>query len=103
LTATIAVIGLGIAAGGEYDAVIYLSSRYFGLRAFGFLFGLVMSAVLLGVGFAPYITALIYDATGSYHLFLVGSIPIALFAGVLVAGLGRYPVHSVPEPVQKSA
>lgn len=95
-TAVCAVVALGIAAGGEYDAVIYLSSRYFGLRALGFLFGIVVSALLAGVGLGPIIAGHIFDLTGSYDMFLLGAIPASLLAGGLIALLGPYPKHEAP-------
>lgn len=89
----LAVIAVGIAIGGEYDAVLYLSTRYFGLKAFGFLFGVVGSALLLGVGIGPVLAGHTFDQTGSYDLFMIWSIPACLLASVLIATLGRYPDH----------
>lgn len=94
-TALAAVIALGIAAGGEYDAVIYLGSRYIGMRAFGFLFGIVVSTLLLGVGLGPVIAGYIFDVTRSYDAFLVIAIPASLLSAALVATLGRYPDHGM--------
>ena len=91
--AILAIALLGIAIGGEYDAVIYLASRFFGLRAFGFLFGIVASLMLAGVATGPLLAGLIFDKTRSYELFYMASIPVSLLAGVLVATLGRYPNH----------
>lgn len=92
-TALVVVITLGIASGGEYDAIIYLGSRYIGLRAFGFLFGIVISAMLAGVGLGPVIAGYIFDVTRSYDWFLIFSIPAALLSGLLIGTLGRYPDH----------
>lgn len=92
-TALAAVIALGIAAGGEYDAVIYLGSRYIGMRAFGFLFGIVVSALLLGVGLGPVIAGYVFDVTRSYNWFLIAAIPASILSAALVATLGRYPDH----------
>lgn len=94
----LAVVAVGIAIGGEYDAVLYLSTRYFGLKAFGFLFGIVGSALLLGIGVGPVLAGHVYDVTGSYDLFMLGAIPACLVAAVLLATLGRYPDHR-PTPV----
>lgn len=92
-TAVAAVVTLGLAAGGEYDAIIYLGSRYIGLRAFGFLFGIVVSALLAGVGLGPFVAGYVFDVTRSYDMFLMLTIPAALVAAGLIATLGRYPDH----------
>ncbi|HUD89977.1 MFS transporter [Sphingobium sp.] len=93
LTATCAVIAFGICAGGEYDAVIYLSSRYFGMRAFGTLFGVVETALLAGVGLGPLLAGYIFDRMGSYHDFFLLTIPLSLFAGLQMLTLKAYPDH----------
>lgn len=88
--AAAAVIVLGLAIGGEYDAVIYLSSRHFGMRNFGTLFGFIASGFLAGVGLGPIVAGSIYDATGGYTLFLWIVIPLSLAAALLVGTLGAY-------------
>jgi MFS family permease len=93
LTATCAVIAFGICAGGEYDAVIYLSTRYFGMRSFGTLFGIVESGLLGGVALGPLIAGYIFDRTHSYDLFFLLTVPASLIAGLQLLTLGRYPDH----------
>ena len=38
---TLAVVTIGLSIGAEYDLVAFIVSRYFGIRAFGALFGLI--------------------------------------------------------------
>lgn len=92
-TMVLAVVALGIAIGGEYDAVIYLCSRFFGVKAFGVLFSIVGSMVSLGVAIGPLLAGRTFDLTGSYELFLMGTVPACALAGLLVYTLGRYPDH----------
>lgn len=92
--AIIAIVFLGLCIGGEYDSVIYLSTRYFGMRNFGTLFGCVAAALLAGVGLGPSIVGWIHDVTGSYTLFLWGVIPLATVSALLLGTLGKYPDHS---------
>ena len=92
-TMVLAVVALGIAIGGEYDAVIYLSSRFFGLKAFGLLFSVVGAIMSIGVATGPLLAGRTFDVTGSYDLFLLGTIPGCALAGVLIYTLGRYPDH----------
>ena len=93
----LAVIILGLAVGGEYDAIIYLSTRYFGLRNFGTLFGFVASMILAGVGLGPLLGGLLYDLAGDYRVFLMVVIPMSLITSILLGTLGKYPDHTGEE------
>ncbi len=91
--AIVAIVFLGLCIGGEYDSIIYLATRYFGMRSFGTLFGWVAAALLAGVGVGPVIAGKIHDLTGSYDLFLWLVIPLAAIAAALLGTLGSYPEH----------
>ena len=93
-SAIVAVSFLGLSIGAELEAATYLTSRYFGLRHFGLLFGIIASALTIATGVGPLIASYIYDRTGSYHLLLAGTIPLSLLASVLIASLGPPPRHS---------
>ncbi len=96
--AIVAIVFLGLCIGGEYDSVIYLSTRYFGMRSFGTLFGFVAAALLAGVGLGPWVAGKIHDVTGSYDLFLWLVIPLAITSALLLGTLGRYPEHQADAP-----
>lgn len=89
---------IGASAGSEYGLLPYMVSRYFGLRAFGQLYGLIYAAAALGTGFGPYAMGAAYDLTGSYDRAL------AFFAGALVVvillfwRLRRYTFAASGEP-----
>lgn len=86
-----AVVLIGLAAGAEVDLVAYLASRYFGLRAYGEIYGWQLGFFALGAGLGPMGVGRLYDATGSYT---VGLIACAIGFGVgaiLIGLLGRYP------------
>ncbi|NBB51156.1 MFS transporter [Rhizobium sp. CRIBSB] len=80
-----AVIGLGV--GAELDVVAFLTSRYFGLRHYGLLFGGLMGVYAIGVGGGSAIAGAVFDRAGSYDPILmalgVGSALAALFAATL--------------------
>lgn len=95
-----AVVLLGLSVGAEYDAVIYLSTRYFGQRSFGTLFGFVSSGLLAGVGLGPLAAGYLYDATGSYDSYLIGAIGAGVLCAALLGTLGRYPDHRLPLAAQ---
>lgn len=64
LVAGAALVGAG--AGSEYGLLPYMVSRYFGLRSFGRLYGIIYSAAAVGTGIGPFAMGLVYDLTGNY-------------------------------------
>jgi MFS family permease len=82
---------IGLAAGSEVDLVPYLTARYFGLKAYGKLYGWVFVFFYAGVGIVPPLFGAVYDANGNYDLALDFAIA-ALAIGVLaIATLGKAP------------
>ena len=97
VSAALAAAALGFCAGAEFDALIYLASRFFGLKAFGTLFGIIETAMFAGIAAGPVVAGAVFDATGSYHLFLIAAIPLSLAGSLAILLLGPYPDHPVPE------
>jgi MFS family permease len=87
-----ALVGLG--QGSELGISAYLVSRYFGLPAFGQLYGLIYAGVMTGVCIGILGTGLVHDAFGGYHA--VGYIDAVLLGiSVLLLSLLRpYPIHA---------
>ena len=56
----------GLGGGCELDLIPYMLRRYFGLRSFSTLYGLVYSAYAVTGAVAPLILGHVYDTTGSY-------------------------------------
>ena len=79
LAAVVGAACIGAAAGSEYSLLPYMLTRYFGLRSFGQLYGLIYSASALGTGLGPVTMGGAFDMTGSYDNAL------AIFAAALVA------------------
>jgi len=94
LVGLLAAASVGLAIGGEYDTVLYMSSKFFGRKAFGTLFGVVGTIMMAGFGLGPLLAGAVYDMTGSYQLYFIGSIPAILVCVVLIATLGPYPDHA---------
>ncbi len=92
------MIGLGL--GAEIDLIAFLTSRYFGQRAFGQLYGFCFMLFGLGSSFGRYIGGAVYDLSGSYNPALVGAAIALVLAVVLVYRLGpyAYPVQAPFEP-----
>jgi len=91
LAAIVAVAVLGFALGVEIDGVGYLTSRHFGLRNFGLIYGTMVGMLALTSGIGPLLANHAYDVTGSYLPLLYSVVPLALVSGVLFAVLGPYP------------
>jgi MFS family permease len=103
----VAVALLGIGAGAESDLMGYLVSRYFGLKAFGAIFGWIFGALMVGSAIGPFLLGVSYDATGSYSASLLWSVAGLLVTTVMLAILPRFPQFDTnmapgaePEPVQ---
>jgi predicted MFS family arabinose efflux permease len=84
----VSLIGLGM--GAEADVIAYLISRYFGLRAFGEVYGYVFGSYTLAGALGPWLMGLGFDRSGSYGSILVGFLLATLLAAVLIARLGPY-------------
>ena len=81
---------IGFSSGVENDVLAYMVSRYFGLRAYGSVYGTLFMASGIGGGFAPVIFNLARDFTGSFQIVLYSACAIIGLAGVALLTLGRY-------------
>jgi len=84
---------LGICSGAEGDALAVLVKRYFGLRAYGKIYGYAFCATMTGVASLPYVMGLGYGYFGGYSETLQVFALVLLGAAVLAAQLGPYPVY----------
>lgn len=94
----IAVVTLGIAIGSQLTTTVYLTTRYFGMRCFGKLFGFIGSAVAFASTLAPYAGGEIFTITHSYAVLLIAGVPVSLLSSVLLLSLGPYPRFDEPGP-----
>lgn len=94
----VAAAGLvvGLVMGAEFDAVAYLTSRHFGMRSFGALYGVIGGMISLASAIGGVALNYTYDLSGSYVLSLWCLFPLCLTGSVLFFTLGRYP--DFPEP-----
>ena len=86
----IAAILLGFGIGTESDLMVFLTSRYFGVRHFGTIFSWVFIAHMTGTSLGPYMMGSSYDLHGSYIPILQVCLGLLALATVLFAFLGRY-------------
>jgi len=91
LPAAIAILCTGIAAGAEGDMLAYFTSRYFGVRHYGQIYGLLLGLFSVGYGSFPPVVGVFFALFGSYNLaFAV--IGFLLVLGVtLLYFIGDYP------------
>jgi MFS family permease len=85
-----AVFLIGLGMGAEVDIIAYLVSRYFGLRAFGEVYGYAFASYVLAGALGPWLMGVGFDYSGSYRSILVGFILATLLAVVLMTRLGPY-------------
>ncbi|MFM2044953.1 MAG: hypothetical protein RLY86_3529 [Pseudomonadota bacterium] len=89
--AAVCIAMIGFAAGVEYDVMAFLVSRYFGLRAYGAIYGSMYGFFALGAGFGPVLFGRSFDATGSYDSILLTSAGVLVVSAASLLLLGRYP------------
>jgi MFS family permease len=81
---------VGLVSGAEVDLLTYLTTRYFGLRAYTEICNWLLIAFTLGSGFTPPLAGYARERTGSYHLSLWAGAVILTVAAVLFGTLGKY-------------
>lgn len=84
-----ALFGLG--AGVEGDVIGYITSRFFGMRHFGTIFGFINSAFAFGGGLGPLAMALLLDHFGSYSFVVLLLFFALLLCALMFLTLGQYP------------
>jgi hypothetical protein len=84
------IISLGLAAGAEVDLLAYLCARYWGLKAYGQIYGWQLAAFSLAAGLAPIAMGVAQDRLGSYGPGLYVCAAAILAGALLIASLGRF-------------
>lgn len=75
--APLGAIAYGLAVGSEIDILAYLTARYFGMRAYGRVYGALYMALLAGAALSPLGYGLGVDLAGSY------AAPLTVAGGLL--------------------
>lgn len=92
------VICLGLATGAEFDLSAFITARYFGLRSYGLVFGLIYGLSIGLGGIWSMIIGRMVDMTGSYAsaFHVVGIVTVV--GAAAVCGLSRAPVRAPVAP-----
>jgi len=88
---TLSAAFLGFATGVEGDLLAYLTSRYFGLRSYGRIAGLLFIPIGIANAISPYFYALSLDQTGNYNSMLWVAAGLFTVGAVIILFLGPYP------------
>jgi predicted MFS family arabinose efflux permease len=83
---------IGLVVGAEFDVLGYTIKRYFGVAAFGKIYGLIFAIFQLGAALGAAAFALAHDAYGSYAMGLYGAALALTLACLTFASLPGYPV-----------
>jgi len=90
--AGLGAVAIGLSIGAELDLVGYLIARYFGLRAYGRIYGLLYAALLAGSAASPVAYGAVADRAGSYTPALFAAAAGLAVSAVLFLTLRRFPV-----------
>jgi MFS family permease len=82
------LVGLGM--GAEADIIAYLTSRYFGLRSFGVIYGFLFATFTLAGALGPVLMGVGFDHLGSYRAPLLFFLAATLVATAFLTRLGPY-------------
>lgn len=88
--AAVAIILFGIGTGVEFDLMSFMVARYFGMRSYGRVYGLIYAAFALGAGAGPIVFGRAFDADGTYARPLILSTVFFVVGGAMLLTLGRY-------------
>jgi MFS family permease len=88
------IITLGLASGTEIDMIGFLTSRYFGMKRFGQLYGYLFASFVVGSAVGPYIMGLSFERLHSYEpaLWMFSAFMLVATGAILSLGPYRYPV-----------
>ncbi|MDG2244119.1 MAG: MFS transporter [Rhodospirillaceae bacterium] len=97
LMISMSALAIGLAAGAELDLIAYMSSRYFGLKNYGKIYGAQFVFFAVGSGAAPAVFGWSQDVTGSYELILYSTAVLFVVGSLLMLVMGPYPVFKEQE------
>ena len=81
---------IGFSVGAEVDLIGYLVARYFGMHAYGQIYGRQYSTFLIATGLSPVILGAVRDATGTYTASLITAAAFMVVSAALFAKLPKF-------------
>ncbi len=92
LIASMALVG--VAQGAEGDVAAYLVSRYFDIRTYGFVMGMVASMLSAAAASGSLLLSALLRGNEDYHPFVLLAAIVTLVGAALFLGLGKRPPAS---------
>ena len=89
--AVLSAVLLGLGIGAEVDLITYMVSRYFGLKAFGEIYGYLFGIFIVGTGVGPLIMGYSFDNLGDYSRVFIAFALLLSVSCFLLLRLGDYP------------
>jgi len=87
----LAAILAGLSLGAEMDILAYLIGKYFGLRSFGEVYGLLFVGIFIGSAIGPPAFGLWFENMGTYSGILALAIAFNIATVLLTMKLSPYP------------
>ncbi len=81
---------MGIGLGTEFGALPFFIARYFGLRAYGAISGVMYAVVMFMQGLTPVLMDAVFDAQGRYDAALYGVVAALIGGAALLLALKPY-------------
>lgn len=89
VAAALAAALIGLTLGAEVDVIVYLTTRHFGLKSFGALYGGLLMALSAGSATGPLGASFVFDKYGSYEPFLWLTMAFMVASSLALASLPR--------------
>ncbi|MEY9538049.1 MFS family permease [Bradyrhizobium diazoefficiens] len=89
-TAPVGAFLIGFALGAEIDLIAYLTARYFGMKNYGFLYGIIYSIFSIGAAAGPAIVGSLFVSFGNYRIALWAMASCLTFGAAAVASLPQF-------------
>jgi MFS family permease len=81
---------VGFSIGAEIDMMTFLTTRYFGMRHFGEIYGILFASLLIGTSLGPLLFGRSFDTTGSYITILWVAAAVTGIAAMMCFALPAY-------------
>jgi len=94
--AAISILLIGFSVGVEYDLLAYLTARYFGLRSYATIYGMLYVFFGIGAGVGPMLFGWAFGLSNSYAPILHISVLSLAASALCLLALGRYPRFAAP-------
>ncbi|WP_425999969.1 MFS transporter [Caulobacter sp. DWR1-3-2b1] len=84
-----AALLIGLTLGAEVDVIVYLTTKHFGLKNFGALYGGLLAALSVGTALGPLSASAVFDKYDGYAPFLWLTMAFMVASSLALASLPR--------------